>query len=85
MPVAQLPRFLDGWVSVQDAAAQLAAPLLLSGMAAQRILDTCAAPGGKTGHLLELSDGHVTAMEIDPARTARIKRICFAWACRRRF
>jgi len=73
VPVAQLPRFLDGWVSVQDAAAQLAAPLLLSGLEAQRILDACAAPGGKTGHLLELSDGHVTAMEIDPARTARIQ------------
>lgn len=73
VPVAQLPRFLDGWVSVQDAAAQLAAPLLLSGLEAQRILDACAAPGGKTGHLLELSDAHVTALEIDPARTARIQ------------
>ena len=73
VPVAQLPRFLDGWVSVQDAAAQLAAPLLLSGLEAQRILDACAAPGGKTGHLLELSDAHVTALEIDPTRTARIQ------------
>lgn len=73
VPVAQLPHFLDGWVSVQDAAAQLAAPLLLNGMAAQRILDACAAPGGKTGHLLELSNAQVTALEVDPARTTRIQ------------
>ena len=73
--VQRIPGFEDGRVSVQDAAAQMAAPLLLEGLAptpALRILDACAAPGGKTGHLLELSDAQVTALEIDPRRTARI-------------
>jgi len=73
--VQHLPGFEQGLVSVQDAAAQVAAPLLLQGLAAGtdlRILDACAAPGGKTGHLLELTDGHVLALEIDPARTIRI-------------
>ena len=73
--VQQLPGFADGLVSVQDAAAQMAAALLLDGMPRgpeQRILDACAAPGGKTGHLLELSDGHVVALEIDGRRTDRI-------------
>ncbi len=51
--VTTLPGFADGWLSVQDAAAQLAAPLLEL-QAGHRVLDACAAPGGKTGHLLEL-------------------------------
>lgn len=76
MAVHQLPGFADGDVSVQDAAAQLAAPLLLHGMAAHRplrVLDACAAPGGKTGHLLELRpDAEVIALEIDAARCERI-------------
>jgi 16S rRNA (cytosine967-C5)-methyltransferase len=76
VPVYSLPGFDDGLVSVQDAAAQLAAPLLLDGMSNRgvklRILDACAAPGGKTGHLLELSDGDVTALEVDPRRCVRI-------------
>ena len=73
-PVLELPGFADGVVSVQDAAAQLAAPLLLSGLASAglRILDACAAPGGKTAHLLELADCQVTALDIDPARCQRI-------------
>jgi 16S rRNA (cytosine967-C5)-methyltransferase len=73
--VHALPGFFDGLVSVQDAAAQLAAPLLLSGLNSQgtgRILDACAAPGGKTGHLLELTDAEVVALEVDPARAQRI-------------
>jgi 16S rRNA (cytosine967-C5)-methyltransferase len=73
--VHALPGFFDGLVSVQDAAAQLAAPLLLSGLNFQgtgRILDACAAPGGKTGHLLELTDAEVVALEVDPARAQRI-------------
>lgn len=73
--VARLPGFFDGDVSVQDAGAQQAAELLLSGIARTapvRILDACAAPGGKTGHLLELSDGDVQAVEVDPIRAARI-------------
>lgn len=74
--VQRIPGFAQGLVSVQDAAAQMAAPLLLSGWAAAkaplRILDACAAPGGKTGHLLELVQAEVTALEIDPRRGARI-------------
>ena len=74
-PVAlsDLPGFADGLVSVQDAGAQLAAPLLRasSGM---RVLDMCAAPGGKTGHLLELlgEAADLTALDIDAGRTALI-------------
>ena len=73
--VQKLPGFADGWVSVQDAAAQMAGPLLLDGLAPRsdlRILDACAAPGGKTGHLLELTDSPVVALEVDARRTARI-------------
>jgi 16S rRNA (cytosine967-C5)-methyltransferase len=74
--VHQLPGFDGGDVSVQDAAAQLAAPLLLQGLPAQqplRVLDACAAPGGKTGHLLELRpDAEVVALEIDATRCERI-------------
>ncbi len=74
--VHQLPGFNGGDVSVQDAAAQLAAPLLLQGLPAQqplRVLDACAAPGGKTGHLLELRpDAEVVALEIDASRCERI-------------
>jgi 16S rRNA (cytosine967-C5)-methyltransferase len=68
-PVTELPGFDRGRVSVQDAAAQLAAPWLLSG-GGQRILDACAAPGGKTAHLLELSrPGSVlSAVDVDPDR-----------------
>jgi len=73
--VQQLPGFAKGWVSVQDAAAQLAAPLLLSGLdptAPLRVLDACAAPGGKTAHLLESANVSVTALDIDPVRCERI-------------
>jgi len=74
-PVGQLPGFQQGWVSVQDAGAQLAAPLLLSGFAPGRplrVLDACAAPGGKTAHLLEISDAQVVALDVDPVRCQRI-------------
>ena len=74
-PVEQLPGFALGWVSVQDSAAQLAAPLLLHGLPVtpgMRVLDACAAPGGKTAHLLELADIDVTALDVDPARCERI-------------
>lgn len=73
--VQQLPGFEQGWISVQDSAAQLAAPLLLSGLTpvdGLRVLDACAAPGGKTAHLLELSTAQVTALDVDPARCERI-------------
>ena len=79
VPVQVLPGFGEGWVSVQDAAAQMAAPLLLDGLDLKqplRVLDACAAPGGKTAHLLELAGPgaplQVTALEIDAARSARI-------------
>jgi 16S rRNA (cytosine967-C5)-methyltransferase len=77
VPVSRLPGFDDGDVSVQDAAAQLAAPLLLhaGGMAlpaGARVLDACAAPGGKTAHLLECADVEVTALDADPARLERV-------------
>lgn len=74
-PVQALSGFAEGLVSVQDAAAQLAAPLLLSGLnlpAPLRVLDACAAPGGKTGHLLEFANCEVTALEIDRKRCALI-------------
>jgi len=73
VPVTQLPGFGQGLVSVQDAAAQLAAPLLLQGLGqAPRVLDACAAPGGKTAHLLELSGSQVTAIELDARRMQRV-------------
>jgi 16S rRNA (cytosine967-C5)-methyltransferase len=71
VPIHDVLGFADGTVSVQDAAAQLAAPLLLNGMnlsATSRVLDACAAPGGKTTHLLEIADCDVTALDIDEAR-----------------
>ncbi|MBW8901218.1 MAG: 16S rRNA (cytosine(967)-C(5))-methyltransferase RsmB [Massilia sp.] len=69
--VALVPGFEQGMCSVQDAAAQLAAPLLdvADGM---RVLDACAAPGGKTGHLLELADLELTALDADPKRLVRV-------------
>jgi 16S rRNA (cytosine967-C5)-methyltransferase len=68
-PVDALPGFAEGWVSVQDAAAQLAAPWLLEG-AGGRVLDACAAPGGKSGHLLEIGgeDIDLTCIDKDPDR-----------------
>lgn len=71
MPVAEIPGFAQGLVSVQDAAAQLAAPLL-DVQPGQRVLDACAAPGGKTGHLLELADISLMAIDQDAARLARV-------------
>ncbi|MDX3906020.1 MAG: 16S rRNA (cytosine(967)-C(5))-methyltransferase RsmB [Pigmentiphaga sp.] len=70
-PVHQLPGFAEGWWSVQDAAAQLAAPLLQvrDGM---RVLDACAAPGGKTAHLLEMADVDLLALDVDAERLARV-------------
>ncbi len=73
--VQALPGFAEGLVSVQDGGAQLAAPLLLTGLAAAplRVLDACAAPGGKTAHLMEIADCQLTALDIDPARCERIR------------
>jgi 16S rRNA (cytosine967-C5)-methyltransferase len=69
--VAQIPGFHDGLVSVQDAGAQLAAPLL-DVQGGMRVLDACAAPGGKTSHILELADAQLTAVDADPKRLARV-------------
>jgi 16S rRNA (cytosine967-C5)-methyltransferase len=70
-PVAQLPGFADGLVSVQDAGAQLAAGLL-DVSAGMRVLDACAAPGGKAAHLLELADIDLLAADIDGERLQRV-------------
>jgi len=79
VPVYVLPGFAQGHVSVQDAAAQWAAPLLLKGLQAAgvqlRLLDACAAPGGKTGHLLECAPtAQVLALDVDPQRCERIQQ-----------
>ena len=90
LPVQQLPGWAQGWVSVQDGAAQLAAPLLLGGLGLglqagaaataataayrPRILDACAAPGGKTAHLLECADAELLALDLDPERCPRIEQ-----------
>jgi 16S rRNA (cytosine967-C5)-methyltransferase len=63
-PVEDLPGFASGHVSVQDAAAQLAAPWLIEGTNG-RVLDACAAPGGKSGHLLELGNDRIELTCID--------------------
>ena len=74
LPVPQLLGFAEGEVSVQDAAAQRAAPLLLAGLRpGARVLDACAAPGGKTAHLLELADLDLLALDSDPVRLVRIQ------------
>jgi 16S rRNA (cytosine967-C5)-methyltransferase len=71
LPIETLPGFSAGEVSVQDAGAQLAAPLL-EVQPGMRVLDACAAPGGKAGHILELADCALTALDNDPARVSRI-------------
>lgn len=76
--VREIPGFEEGLCSVQDAAAQCAAQLLLTGLRrgdkGVRILDACAAPGGKTAHLLEMTDAadEVVALDIDAQRCERI-------------
>ncbi len=80
--VPGLPGYAEGWFSVQDAAAQCAAPLLLDAALNEtlrplRVLDACAAPGGKTAHLLEYAAARgqaieVIALDIDAARCQRI-------------
>jgi 16S rRNA (cytosine967-C5)-methyltransferase len=73
VPVQRLPGFAEGRVSVQDLGAQYAAPLLdcADGM---RVLDACAAPGGKTGHLLELRDLELTALDSEHQRLERVRQ-----------
>jgi 16S rRNA (cytosine967-C5)-methyltransferase len=71
VPVDRLPGFGDGDVSVQDAGAQCVAPLL-DIRAGMRVLDACAAPGGKTAHALELASIDMTALDIDAVRLQRV-------------
>jgi 16S rRNA (cytosine967-C5)-methyltransferase len=74
VPVTQLPGFAEGVVSVQDTAAQLAA-ILLDAQPGQRVLDACAAPGGKTGHVLERTPGaDLVALDKDPQRLERVRQ-----------
>ncbi|PIT26610.1 16S rRNA (cytosine(967)-C(5))-methyltransferase [Snodgrassella alvi] len=70
--VQKLPDFTAGHVSVQDFGAQQAIPML-NPQSGERILDACAAPGGKTGHILEWADCDVTALDIDPMRLQRVQ------------
>jgi 16S rRNA (cytosine967-C5)-methyltransferase len=71
MAVRSLPGFSQGHVSVQDAGAQLAA-LFLQLEDGQKVLDACAAPGGKTVHCLELADVNMTALDVSADRLARV-------------
>ncbi len=71
VPVDRLPGFAEGMVSVQDAGAQRCAGLL-DLRPGQRVLDACAAPGGKSAHLLECADVQLTALDADKARAACI-------------
>ena len=80
VPVTALPGFAQGLVSVQDVAAQLAAPLLLADRQdltplppRARVLDACSAPGGKTAHLLELAELELLALDADAQRLARVQ------------
>ncbi|MES2717548.1 MAG: 16S rRNA (cytosine(967)-C(5))-methyltransferase RsmB [Pseudomonadota bacterium] len=82
-PVHALPGFAEGDVSVQDLSAQRAAPLLLGGdgpgmlpplPAGARVLDACAAPGGKTAQLLERADLDLLALDSDAARLQRVQQ-----------
>jgi 16S rRNA (cytosine967-C5)-methyltransferase len=71
LPVARLPGFAEGQVSVQDAGAQRAARCL-DLHSGQRVLDACAAPGGKTAHMLETADVDLTALDVDAERAIAI-------------
>jgi 16S rRNA (cytosine967-C5)-methyltransferase len=73
VPLERLPGFAEGEVSVQDAGAQRAARCL-DLVPGQRVLDACAAPGGKAGHILEAAEVLLTALEADAARCARLAR-----------
>ncbi len=73
--IGALPGFSEGTVSVQDAGAQIAASLL-DARAGMRVLDACAAPGGKTGHLLELAGEPIdlTALDADADRLGLVEQ-----------
>jgi len=71
VPVDALPGFADGLVSVQDPGAQMAAALL-DPAPGSRVLDACAAPGGKTAHLLERAEIDLLALDLKPSRCRRV-------------
>ena len=73
VPVERVPGFAQGEASVQDAGAQLAANLLEL-RSGQRVLDACAAPGGKSAHILESADVALTALDVDAARCTEVSR-----------
>jgi 16S rRNA (cytosine967-C5)-methyltransferase len=78
VPVPQIPGFAQGECSVQDWAAQRAAPLLLDALGPARgrpwrVLDACAAPGGKTAHLMEHGEVEVLALDVDERRLQRVQ------------
>jgi 16S rRNA (cytosine967-C5)-methyltransferase len=72
VPVERIPGFAEGLASVQDAAAQQAGAFLRLAPGL-RVLDACAAPGGKTAHILELADVDLTALDLDSARLERVQ------------
>ena len=73
VPVERLPGFAEGDVSVQDAGAQRAAGLL-DLHDGQQVLDACAAPGGKSAHILETAAVNLTALDVDPERCSDVAR-----------
>ena len=73
VPVGKIPGFAEGKLSVQDAGAQWAAALL-DVKNGQRVLDACAAPGGKTCHILETADVDVMALDLDETRLGRVQQ-----------
>lgn len=70
--VSELPGFADGLVSVQDRGAQFAAQWLDT-KSGHRVLDACAAPGGKAAHILEITDVELLALDLDEHRLRRVK------------
>ena len=72
IPVEQIPGFADGVVSVQDYGAQLAAHWL-DLKKGHRVLDACSAPGGKAGHILEIANVHLIALDNDASRLDRVE------------
>lgn len=70
--VERLPKFAEGWVSVQDAGAQYAAHLLQVSQG-MRVLDACSAPGGKAAHLLEMADIELLALDKEEQRLTRVR------------
>lgn len=73
--IAETPMYYDGWLTVQDVGAQMAS-ITLGPVAGDRVLDVCAAPGGKTTHMAELmeNEGTVTAWDIHPHRVELIRK-----------